>query len=288
MATPLRPVVLRFRFGQGLVKARKESEDTSRFVARGIALAYAEDTWNSLRKDLQLHIQEDVRAELVNLSRMFRKYIIGAGGSRSSPAGTLTTIAKGPDQPSASLSSMLPPWAKRSQRYMNEKKDATGSRQWFDNTGWPSHYGGRHYPDSGYLKKAFAPGTGRGSDIWESMFGPISVRIVKNSTDAAAANLSSVRVKNHDVEIQVASIYVSAFKNIDMNMLSAFRSKQSEGFSSIIRGFDPELGMRLGNMNNGVYRPTLEPFIDFFLTRALPQAVNERIRKGTLGSLFRR
>jgi hypothetical protein len=281
---PKRPVVLRYRFGKGLVKARKESENTARAIVSNVAVQYAEDTWNEAKDTLRARIEEDVRAELVNLSRMFREYIIGAPGSRTTPNGTLTTLAKGDERPQVSLSSMLPAWTVRSDQYMERKRAEGIGIGWFDNTGWVSSSG---YPDSpGLLRETFAGSDGgmrRGSDVWEDIFGPVKVRIVRQNN---ATPESTLRTGKKNVRMQVARISVAALGKVDNSMLSAFRSSNPR-LETVLDNYNPLLSVRLGVMRNGVYRPTLEPFLDFFLTRAIPHTVNERIRKGTLGSVFR-
>lgn len=275
---------MRFRFGQGLVKARKESENTSRFVAQQIAIAYAEDTWQGVQNTLKERIAEDVRVELNNLNRLFRDHIIGAAGTRTSPAGRLTTVTKGSDRPSASIASMLPAWAPRGAEYLDRKKKALGDTRWFDNSGWTR----RPAPaDGGLLRSSFpvSAGFGRGSDVWENMFGPIGVRVVRRNAEADAS-LKAATSRGKTTRIQVASIYVTALGKIDLNMLNAYRNdNDNDGLMRVVAETDRALAVRLAG--RGPYRPTLEPFLDFFLTRALPHAVNERIKKGDFGSTFR-
>ena len=301
MQTPKRPVVLRFRFGKGLVKARKESENTARFIADRVALAYAQENWNDAKQELIQQITADLRAELVHMSSLFRRFIVGAPGTKSSPNGTLTTVAKGGGQPSAQLASMLPAWSPRNPDYMAAKRARSGGISWFDNSKWTNSgkqdrrfasrrpltgsYGGG---EGGYLKSAFKPDTLGGQTIWEEMFGNIGVRIVRNNKafqDQGSISLPSERGSH--IKKQLATIYVTALGRIDLDMLSGFRSENLK-LSRLVYAHDPLLGMRLGRMNNGVYRPTLEPFLDFFLTRALPHAVSERIRKGSFGLTSRR
>ena len=55
---------------------------------------------------------------------------------------------------------------------------------------------------------------------------------------------------------------------------------------SSARGSIVALHLRGGR---GRYRPTLEPYLKFFLDRAIPQAVSQRIARGVAnGRLFRK
>lgn len=290
MATPNRPVVFRFVFGKGVVKARRESADTSRAVAKNIALRYSEDNWDAMKTALIEQITRDVRDELDHLSSMFRRFITGAPGSKTTPNGTLTTVAKGGGEPSARLSSLMPEWKQRTKRYMDEKRRRTGSIEWFRNRQWRSmpdnrfvgskvmsrgKYGGK---EPGYLHTAFAPGGAR--SIWEEMFGPVSVRIQRSHRGDMQAEFGG----NNHVKVEMANIQVRALGKIDLAMLAG----TAPALSRFVWAKDPEMGKRLGRMNNGTYRPTMEPFISFFLTRALPHAVDTRIRKGMAGLISRR
>lgn len=288
--------MIRFVFGSGLVKRRKESENTARAIIQSVAIQYAEDTWDQLKKNLRVDIANDVRRELSHMAQLYRRHIIGAGPRRSGPSGTLATVTKGEDAPTRPIREGLPSWAPRNARYLERKNDAIGHKNWFDNTGWePESISkkGVPWPDrGGYLKAAFASGTrggnqsgSRGGGIFEDMFGPIGVRIVRNNL-ATTADATLKTAKGRNLKLQIASIYVTALGRIDRSMLNPSASG-NPGLMNLVGNYDPLLAVRLGPRRNGVYRPTLEPFLDFFLERALPHAVSRRIEKGTLGSIIR-
>jgi hypothetical protein len=295
---PNSAVVLRFRLGKGLVKARQRYSNTARAILERITLQYAEGAYDQFRKDVEMRLEGDVRMELEHMAALFRRHIIGFAGRRTSPSGTLTTATKGGDAPRQSIASGLPPWAPRNAQYLKTKRMAVGHIRWFDNTGWNAHGPDLRYarisertgegPDSPGLLKSFFKG-----ESWESLFGPISVRFFrarKLEPEDAVGNIAS---KGRHMKVQIGSFFVRALGKIEPHMLPGYTAGAVRASASgnprlmnVIAQTDPRIAYRLGTMRNGVYRPTLEPFLGFFLTRALPFAVQRRIEKGTLGSII--
>jgi hypothetical protein len=297
---PQSAVVLRFRLGKGLVKARQRYDNTARAILERVTINYADGAYDQMRKTLEQRIEQDVRAELVHQAMLFRRHIIGAAGTRVTPSGMLDTATKGEAPPRQTIGEGLPPWAPRNAEYLRQKRAATGGIGWFDNRNWrQSAYDARFAsrvprtgagPDqAGLLFKSMR------ADVWETIFGPIGVRFYrmrKLTPQDSRSGISAGRQKN--MKVQIGSIQVRALGKITPGMLPGYTTgtikasdKGNPGLIGLISQYDPQLGYRLGTMRNGVYRPTLEPFLGFFLTRALPHAVSERLRKGTYGTLFK-
>lgn len=293
-------VVLRFRFGQGLVKGRQRFENTARAIANRVAFSYAEDAYDTMRKTLEQRVEADVRAELVHLARLFRRHIVGAAGTKSSPSGSLDTVAKGQNPPTTSIASGLPAWRQRNQEYLRQKRAATGGVAWFDNRGWKQSQWDARFASRRPRSGTAPDGTGllfqsMRADTWETMFGPIGVRFYKSRRLDTNQAVGTIKTGRQDTKIQIGSIRVRALGRLTPQMLPGFttgnvkaNSGGNPGLLGLIGSYDPDLAYRMGVMRNGVYRPTLEPFLGFFLTRALPHAVSERIRKQSLGSINRR
>lgn len=291
---PKSKVVLRFVFGQGVVKRRQRYENTSRAIVENVALNMVEDEYENFKNEFLQRVETDVRAELVHMAALYRRHIIGASGTKNGPTGTLSTVSKGESPPSQSLSASLPAWAPRSAKYLQSKRAATGNIKWFTTAGWKAHpdpryasvRGTTYVPDqSGLLFKESR------ADTWETMFGPIKATFRRNNKGGTAIAGFSSGGKRY--KTQLGTVYVRALGTITPDMLPGFTSgnvhggAQPTGLINLIYKYDPSMGNRLGRMRNGVYRATLEPFLGFFLTRALGHAVNERIRKSTLGSIIR-
>jgi hypothetical protein len=286
--TPQRPIALRFVFGKGNVKRRKESDDTSRAVIEQVTLAYAEANWESSKNALAHAIERDVRSELVHVAGQFRRNVIGAPSNQRGLVGKLTTVAKGQGQPSENLGS-LPRWAPRGARYLEDKKVFAGHQRWFDNSGWE--------PDGGTLKEFFAgdivdsPGGGDlnvgSGGILEDIFGGISATVRRNNRGwGRNAGTMKIGTDGH-VTLQLASVYVRALGTVTDAMLRISDTPNSLMLNQIGRT-DPMVALHLRG-GRGRYRPTLEPYLRFFLRRAIPHAITQRIAKGTAaGRLFRK
>jgi hypothetical protein len=299
---PQSRVVLRFRFQKGtsggLVKARQRFANTSRAILERVTLQYAEGMYDEVRKDVQFQLEKDLRAELWHIGSLFRRHIIGYSGRRSQPSGYIDTVTKGSGAPPRmTIASALPPWAPRNAKYLKTKRLAVGHIRWFDNTGWNSEtldlrYARRRnkvgdsYDDAGLLKESFT------YDAWETLFGPISVQFRRARKLQPTDAVGGIAIKGKKMRVQIGTIYVRALGKITPAMLPGFTSgtirasaSGNPGLMGVIAETDPRLAYRLGTMRNNVYRPTLEPFLGYYLTKSLPWAVQRRIEKGNLGSI---
>lgn len=289
MKSPLRPVRITFVFGKGSVKRRRESQDPSRFIAEQLLSTVLNDNWEDFKADLSSQIRSDVAAELNHLASDFRFHVIGLTSRQNRPSGFLTTVAKGAGQPQMSLSAAYgQDWLSRSDKYLDWKKKTAGHTRWFDQGGYlRSKFRGE------YLQGAATSAVGRGSGgefgpaggIFEELFGPVSVQILKNRVNwglnAGAKIGNSFDARNPKLTAHLATVRVRALGSVTDAMLHV-SPVYNAALTGLVKAKDPELAYRLGGRAR--YRPTLEPFLEFFLHKALPHAVSERIRKGSLGT----
>lgn len=287
-------VRLRFRLGQGNVKGRQRYTNTAAYIARRVAFTYAEGMYDDIRKTLQHNIANDARRELVNLASLYRRHIVGANANTSRPAGVLRSVI-GQDVEPLTLSSVLPSWAPRNAQYLRRKFNAVGHNNWFDNRGWRSGGSrGQWRPkETGLLFRESR------ADTWETIFGPIRVVFQKShQLEAADATTTFSIGSGPNVKVQVGTIYVFAMSRLTPAMVPALRKGDANAMASqtgnpalmnVIKEWSPALAYRLGRKSSQTrrYRPTLEPFLGFFLTRAIPAAVARRIRQSTLRRIVR-
>lgn len=283
--TPKRPIVFRFVVGKGNVKRRRESEDTTRATIEQVTLAFAEANWEKARRELAAAIHRDVEIELIHIAGEFRRYVIGAPYNQRGLVGTLTTKAKGGAQPRESLGS-LPRWAPRGAKYLARKFKASGQDRWFDNTGWAAERGGT-------LKEFFESDRAEGNEmfigsggIFEDMFGGVSVEVIRNNRGWGVNQGTMTINSKGKTELQMATVRVRALGKITDSMLRISDSS-NKALLDVVGRTDPNVALHLRG-GRGRYRPTLEPYLKFFLQRSIPQAVTQRIAKGTAsGRLFR-
>jgi hypothetical protein len=289
MARTPRPIQYVFKIGKGKVKARRESENPTRTVLEQVTLQYLNDSWDATRKRLAETIASDVRSELVFVAGQFRRNVIGAPGNQRGLVGTLTTKARGGTEPKESLG-RLPRWAPRGARYLEDKKSFTGHQNWFDNTGWEGQGGtlANFFASDRVATEGGAEINVGSGGILEDMFGGINVQIIRNN-QMTGRNSGAIKVgpdgKTND--IQVATIRVRALGAVTERMMQ-ISDQPNTALLDVIGREDKEVALHLRG-GRGRYRPTLEPYLRFFLERSIPQAVQQRLAKGVAsGRLFRR
>lgn len=278
-------VLLRFSVGKETVKGRQRNLNTYRAKAEEIALKYADGQYDVIKQRLEQGVKHDVERELTRMASLYRRHIVGANGARNKPAGVLRSVIGGAEP--LTLSSVLPAWAPRDATYLTRKFAETGNKSWFDNRGWDDH--GKGWPSqSGLLfKESRAP-------VWEKMFGPISVRFQKNNIAQNARSTFNTGGSDH-VRSQIGTLRVYALGKLTPDMLPGLAGLRvgmasdsgNDGLMGLVKQHDPQLAYRLGQRSTitNRYRPTLEPFLGFFLTRSIPAAVARRIKEGTLARI---
>lgn len=297
-----RPVVLKFVLGKGLVKRRRESADTARFIAEQVTINYAERTFTESMNALKRAIEKDVRAELDHLLKQLNKFVIGLPGTQSKPRGRLTTVAKSAQgNPSMNLGSAISSWPARGRRYLLKKREKMGHTKWF--------VGGE-----GSVARAFVDGGDVGGQtLFEEIFGPVSVTIRRNlkqwganggsfRTGAKSRGKGGRRVRTFEdegliagtqakygkpgdrskthIQMQLATVSVKALGSLNPG---AITRESLYGPGGPVENWNQDVATKLAGRAN-TYRPTLEPFLDFFFEKSLAHAVSERISRGTLAS----
>jgi hypothetical protein len=290
-------VILRFVWGTPTFKGRQRSGDTYRYMVQKVAFSYAEGQYEFMKKELAFGVEADVRRELVNLASLYRRHIIGANGNQGTPAGIISSAIGGAKP--MSLASALPAWAPRNAEYLRTKRNATGGNKWFDNRGWKR---GGHRKGGIFISNKSGPSDvgllfqESRADTWETMFGPIRITFEKSAGLTAADATSAVKLQSTKAEVKVGTIRVFALGKIMPDMLPVLRTgnmmasdEGNDGLMNLVKAYDPRLAYRLGQRSSITkrYRPTLEPFLGFFLTRSIPAAVGRRIEQGTLGRITR-
>jgi hypothetical protein len=256
-------------------------------VAEQLLVQVLNDNWTDFKADLSHQISADVRRELNHLASEFRYHVVGLTGRQKRPSGMISSVAKGEGRPSTSLAAAYgQDWIPRSAKYLKHKQAVVGQTKWFLFKGYmQSKFKGE------YIQGANTDFVGRGSGgefgpsggIFEDLFGAVSVQVLRNKANWGlnpGGSVSNTLGPKGKIKVHLATVRVRALGSVTDSMLNV--GGYNSGLLSLVRHKDPMLADRLGGRYH--YRPTLEPFLKFFLQRALPHAVSERIRKGTLGS----
>lgn len=233
---------------------------------------YADKTYTRLSESIRASVKRDAEAEIRNIARRYSRMIIGA--NRGGPAHSqLESRATGPGRPSQGGVS-LPAWPARTPKYMAWKQREGLSPNFF-------------LAQTHTLRATM----GRGA-VWQEIFGPVRVTVLRKATASKGNSGASKAIKklsesslgniDHKADrVGLLQVKVEAFGHVRSSMLRNFTSHG--GLIGLVAQYDQGLAYRLGGPYPDKHRPTLQPFIEFVLARAIPYAVSQRITKG-LGS----
>lgn len=263
-------------------------------IAEEIGLIYAEESYKTLKTNVEFALQNDVRQEVEHVARQFRQFIVGSEANTRKMRGELSTAvqtARGYALDGTPLSGQPvggKAWTPRKKRYLREKLTDVGHQRWFEHTG--------------YLGKVM----NRGS-LWLNAFGPIQIRLTRSA--AVSSNDGVAKRGNRETAAAGAKVFgssstglfsvgrieASAFGKITPAMLPALVTGKMEtpspddgrktGLIGLVGNVSLPSAYRLGGGPNVPYRQTLEPFLAFAITRAIPTAVFNRIQKGLTGDI---
>lgn len=305
-------MALRVRFvlgrnsGGKVVSSEQRSRSFASAIARQVAFQAAENSYRSVKAEIAKSFQNDAKRELNFLMALYRRHIIGADSRRAQPSGMLryalgnSDTDLGFDDENYLISDMLPGWAPRSPEYLASKRKRGWAQGWFSATG--------------LLKNELT------ADFLLQAYGPIRVSVIRdvqatenpaplrggttlrtfgpNSAPAASASVGDVR--DARIRLQVATVRIFAMEAITPSMLPALASGQVNAmnnddpqrgrrFLAPIFAANKPLAYRLGQLDYKThrYRPTLEPFLAWFLTRAIPNALALRLEQRSIGKARR-
>lgn len=294
MAKKTIPINLRFVFNRKTGAQQREIiRGTSRFVAREVAILSSNSLWDIVVSRIKTRLVRDGNREIAAIAQQYKRYIIGANGQNSGVTGKLESAAG--DEHGLPVSQRLNlRWAPRSEDYMMRKISQVGHERWFEHgeglkRGVPN-------PVSGELQNAM----GR-TGTWTRAFGPVGVRVTRRSRDLQGSGFETARkldvgrgltYASEVSRLSIGTVTVSAFGRITPTMLSAMAPGGTSGTypdgrdTGLIGLLPASIAYRLGGNRQYVpYRATLEPFLEFFLTRSLPNAVTRRLEDGLLANL---
>lgn len=252
------------------VNLRHKTDKFASIVVKDAAVEFAKGKYSNLRSQIRSDIEPIMKKELNHLARQYLQFIVGKqriGGTITSSVKDSFVHTSGHRNPAESvqLRDVLPPWKALSKNY--SKKDKPN---WFK-----------------------YKGTIDGSDIsgvaWEQMFGPVSVSVqpAKNTGQGSSVIYRQGSTK---VRVGVATIRATVFGQLTPSMVAALadgnmsKDRQTadgrtSGLLDKVYAKNPQLAWRLGHNSapGHVYRPSLEPFLAFAVTRSIPAAVSAKL-----------
>jgi hypothetical protein len=289
---------LTFNFRTG-VRTREKIRGFADVIVQDVAINAADKMWDNVKARIAQRLNADVFAEISKMARLYKQYTIGLSGDRTGQYGTLTPASTfAPGFSKDATYRLRTSWAPRKRSYLARKVREVGHRRWFDHKG------------------RLSKNMGRGA-FWTDVFGPIRIDVhrhenmsLKDAMRTAGSQKSAAERLMHlnrlDVggpsntggvlRVHVASIRVSAMERITPAMLPALRAGDIDAMApdgrktGLIGLFPNRIARNLAGSSQAKnfvpYRHTIEPFLGFVLTRAIPNAVMRRIEEG-LGAHIR-
>jgi hypothetical protein len=260
--------------GQSAERFRSQGRSFAHTVVTEVGEIAADKSYNDMKTKLRNDIHDVVFRELEHLAILYSKFIIGR--ERLNFQGKLTTTSnngesdiRGNPTPtqSSGMSVLGGRWAPRKKRYLRDKERRFGHTRWFEG--------------AGRLREAIK------TSAWTSWFGPIQTKVFREKEKRD--------IGNGKMRFAVAKLEVRVFGSITPSMLPALMSGnpsdigtadgRSSGLIGLVHKKEPGTAYHLagGRSRNVPYRPTLEPFLAFAITRSVPTAVFEKL-KGVTGA----
>lgn len=272
------PISLRFVFNrQARTFDRAYSRRAARFTATQVAIAGSQELWAKIERDIKAKIERDLTREVAAIAQQYTRMVVGRAAGWTGLAGTIKSASGSGPGAGAVQMVVNQPWPARDYDYLRRKNHERGHTRWYD-------YGGR-------LGRAMAkPGT------WIRAFGPISVSVLRTVSGAPRKGLDLLDTGYSDktITVDLATITVRAFGRITPAMLPALARGGSGAYprdgrkTGLVGLLPPTIAYRVaGNERFVPYRHTIEPFLDFFLTRAIPNAVVRRLDDGLKADILR-
>lgn len=218
------------------------------------------------QRKLQANVQRDfapvVERELLDMARSVARMGIGLANFNNPPPGVLSITGRisrpmiGNSAP-MSISSMTGAWAVRTDTYMRWKMRKHRTRKWFYNTGSLQRQMGK-------------------VGVYRSAYGPMSIKFTPTSLTGAARVAGIGRSSGgQSNNIMIGRLEVSPLRRLRLSDLPGIG--QQAGYNE--RLMNPlAAGIRrklVGRKDK--YRPVIEPFLTYYMTRRIPNAVYRRL-----------
>lgn len=256
-------------------------DNFARVMVQDVALNTATRTYNLAKQNLEANIKTEVAREISRMAKMIGKFVVQPGNARG-PKGLVTSAQQTISAQARSLwgnknvlyydvGSSDARWKQRSKSYMGWKKKNNYPEDW-----WSM---------KGELRKALS------QEALYQELGPVSVTFTKGGNEPTGGNIkqtTSGRSGKVSATYQIGQVSVAVFGRITPAMLPSIMDTFSGGVGEVTPGSGPYLPSlfkdedvknKLLHGSADTYRPVIEPFVSYYLTRAIPNAIFNRTEK---------
>jgi hypothetical protein len=250
---------------------RLNGENFATTIIREVGLKYTNDRWKELNGRIRGQVERAVRREIAHMARQYQRGVVGRGQRKTQfniTSAVQSENRAGILSPSASVP-MNRPWPSLTPKYS----------RWKANHG----YSQGHFLLHGYLGQRLSK-----AESWTEIFGPVAVRVIRTAPGEVKGLPKIEAMGERQARFHIGKIEVRALGKITANMVPALAGQpigfgtagRTNGLLGLVAANDEELAYHLGqNPATAPYRSTLEPFLGFVLTKAIPVAVKARVTK---------
>lgn len=244
---------------------KSDSERAVNLAIEGVAFRAAKNRQRRLQANIQRDFGPVVERELQQMARDVSRLAIGINGDsgNNSPRGILSISGRiskpmiGNSGP-MSIASMTGEWAVRNKAYMKWKMRKYRTRKWFLNSGKMQDQLGK-------------VGT------YKNAYGPMSIRFIPTNMGRGALSNLGRSGGGQSTNIQIGRLEVTPLRRLRLSDLPGLGQPATYS-PGLLSGFSTGLQRKLtGHPNTTGYRPILEPFLTYYLTRKIPNAVYRRL-----------
>lgn len=244
---------------------KSEADRAVSLAINGVAFRAARNRQRRLQANIQRDFGPIVERELQQMARDVSRLAIGINGDsgRNSPSAVLSISGRisrpmiGNSAP-MSIASVTGQWAVRSKAYMKWKMRKYQTRKWFKNTGRMQEQLGK-------------------VSTYRNAYGPISIRFTPTGGTGGpnVSNLGRSR-GGQSFNIMIGRLEVSPLRRLRLSDLPGI-GQQASYNPRLLSPFSDGLQRKLTGHPSKGYRPIIEPFLTYYMTRKIPNAVYRRL-----------
>jgi hypothetical protein len=240
-------------------------------IVEDVALNAADRTYKNAKASLERSVAEVIQTEITQMARMIGRFLVQPEKAFG-PAGVITSKQTEIAQQTRSLygrtnvlytdiGAFGSKWGSRGNEYLKRKKAAGFPGDWWLKTG--------------KLREQLS------SESLYKELGPVSVSFVKTggTVKNPPKQTLSGRKGRLSATYQVGMLSVKVMERVTLDMLGNALNGGNNGKLVPSLFHDKKLAGKLLRRGETGYRPVLEPFLSYYLTRAIPNAVFNRTEK---------
>lgn len=230
---------------------------------QNVGFRAAKNRQTRLKQNLHRDFAPIVERELQSMANDVSRMAIGLSNPNNPPPGVLTTPGRisrpmiGNTGP-MSISSMTGTWATRTKPYMKWKLKRYNTRRWFFNTG--------------QLQRQL-----RSVGTYRNAYGPVSIKFTPTAMETVPGGVSNLgrSAGGQSTRIMIGRLEVSALRRLRLGDLPGI-GQQAQYNERLLSPLATSVRRKLAGKKDK-YRPVIEPFLTYYLTRRIPNAVYRRL-----------